>query len=141
MPGLNAFGTELQRGDGAGTEVFTAIANVTSIKGPELSRETIDVTAHNSDDAWMEFVGGLKDGGEVSCDINYDPALHDVLAGDFDDVDPRNYKLAFPVTPAVVWSFTAILTEFSSEAPYDDKLAASLTFKVSGKPTIGTPAG
>lgn len=141
MPGLNAFGTELQRGSGTGTETFTPIANVTSIKGPELSRETIDVTAHNSTDAWMEFVGGLKDGGEVSLDVNYDPALHDALVADFDDVDPRNYKLSFPVTPAVVWSFSAIMTEFSSEAPYDDKLAASLTFKVSGKPTIGTTAG
>lgn len=139
MPGLNAFGTELQRGDGAtSAEVFTAIANVTSIKGPELSRDTIDVTAHNSTDAWMEFVGSLKDGGEVSVDVNYDPSLHDVLIGDFDDDAPRNYKIAFPVTPAVTWAFKALLTGFSAEAPYDDKLAASLTLKVSGKPTIAT---
>ncbi|GGQ07784.1 putative secreted protein [Actinomadura coerulea] len=140
MSGLNAFGTQLKRGDGAGTEVFAAIANVTSISGPELSRETIDVTAHDSVDAWMEFVGGLKDGGEISLDVNYDPAEHDVLVGDFDDDDPRNYQLAFPVTPAVVWSVKALLTGFSSEAPYDDKLAASITLKVSGKPTIGTGA-
>ncbi|GAA2609615.1 phage tail tube protein [Actinomadura fulvescens] len=138
MPGLNAFGTELLRGDGAATEVFTAIANVTNIQGPEISRETIDVTAHNSADAWMEFVGGLKDAGEISVDVNYDPSEHDTLIADFEDDDPRNYKLKFPVSPAVVWSVKAILTEFSAEAPYDDKLAASLTFKVSGKPTIGT---
>lgn len=141
MPGLNAFGTELQRGDGATTEVFAPIANVTSIKGPEISRDTIDVTAHNSDDAWMEFVGGLKDAGEVSLDVNYDPALHDALVADFEDVEPRNYKLVFPVTPAVTWAFPAILTGFAGEAPYDDKLAASLTFKVSGKPTISSAGG
>lgn len=138
MPGLNAFGTEFQRGDGAATEVFEPIANVTNIAGPEMSRETVDVTAHNSVDAWMEFVGGLKDGGEVSLDVNYDPNLHDVLVGDFDDDAPRNYKLVFPVTPAVVWSIKAVMTGFSSEAPYDDKLAASITLKVSGKPSIGT---
>lgn len=138
MSGINAFGTQLQRGDGTeGTEVFTAIANVTSIKGPELKRETLDVTAHDTADAWAEFVGSIKDGGEVSLDVNYDPAKHDSLVQDFDDSAPRNYKLVFPVTPSVVWSFPALLTEFSSEAPYDDKLAASITFKVSGKPTIG----
>lgn len=137
MPGINAFGTELRRGDGADPEVFTAIANVTNIAGPEISRETLDVTAHNTTDAWMEFRGSLKDGGEVSIDVNYDPAEHDVLVADFEDDLPRNYKIAFPVTPAVVWSFAAILTGFSSEAPHDDKLSASLTFKVSGKPTIG----
>lgn len=137
MPGRNAFGTQLLRGDGEEVETFEPIANVTTISGPEISRETIDVTAHNTTDAWMEFVGGLKDAGEVSVDVNYDPALHDVLVQDFEDQNPRNYQIVFPVTPAVAWSFTAILTGFSSEAPYDDKLSASLTLKVSGKPSIG----
>jgi predicted secreted protein len=137
MPGLNAFGTQLQRGDGESPEVFTAIANVTSIKGPDIKRDTIDVTAHNSTDGWKEFVGGLKDAGEVSIDINYDPAQHDALVEDFEDTEPRNYKLVFPTSPAVEWNFPAVLTEFSAEAPYDDKLSASLTLQVSGKPTIG----
>lgn len=138
MAGINGFGTQLQRGDGESPEVFTAIANVTSIKGPEIKRDTIDVTAHDSTDAWMEFVGGLKDAGEVSLDVNYDPAKHDVLVADLDDDAPRNYKMVFPDSAGTTWSFAALLTEFSSEAPYDDKLAASLTLKVSGKPTIGT---
>jgi len=136
MPGLNAFGTQLQRGDGESPEVFASIANITTISGPEISRETIDVTAHNTANAYMEFRGGLKDGGEVSLELNYDPNEHDVLVDDFDDVEPRNYKIVFPVTPAVTWAFAAIMTEFSSEAPYDDKLSASITLKVSGKPTI-----
>jgi len=136
MPGVAAFGTQLLRGDGETEEEFVPIANVTSISGPELSRETIDVTAHNSEDAWMEFLGSIKDSGEVSVDINYDPAQHDVLVGDFDDDAPRNYQIVFPTTPTTTWSFAALLTGFSSEAPYDDKLSASLTLKVSGKPTI-----
>lgn len=138
IPGIDGFGAELRRGDGTTpTEVFTAIANITNIEGPGIERETIDVTAHNTVDAYMEFVGGLKDGGEVSVDVNYDPAQHDALIADFDDEDPRNYQLVFPDAAATTWSFAAILTEFNPEAPYDDKLAASLTFKVSGKPTIG----
>lgn len=134
MAGIDAFGTQLLRGDGGTPEIFTAIANVTSISGPGLSRETIDVTAHDSPDGWMEFVGGLKDAGEVSADINYDPSKHDTLVADFDDDEPRNYQLVFP--DGTTWSFAAILTGFEPEAPYDDKLAASLTFKVTGKPTL-----
>lgn len=136
MPGIDGFGTELQRGDGGGVEVFTALANLTNIEGPGLERETIEVTAHNSVEAWKEFLGGLKDGGEVSLDVNYDPALHDTLIADFDDDEPRNYRLVFPDAAATTWTFKAILTEFNPEAPFDDKLAASITFKVSGKPTI-----
>jgi predicted secreted protein len=138
MAGLDAFGTQLQRGDGATpTETFTPLANVTDITPPGIERETYDVTAHDSEDAWREFIGGLKDGGEVEIDINYDPREHDSLIADFADAMPRNYKIVWPGTLGN-WAFKAILTNFEPEAPHDDKLAASLTFKVSGKPTITT---
>lgn len=138
MAGMDGFGVQLQRGDGAEPEVFTAIADVTSLNPPGMSRETIDVTSHDSPDAWMEFLGGLKDPGEVSADINYQPSEHDVLVGDFEDKAPRNYKIVFPdddVDPTT-WSFKALLTGFEPEVPYDDKASASLTFKVTGKPTL-----
>lgn len=136
MAGIDGFGTALQRGDGGSPEVFTTIANVTSIKPPAMERETIDVTAHDSADGWMEFVGGLKDGGEVSADVNYDPADHDAIVADFEDDAARNYRIVFPDADATTWSFSAILTGFETEAPYDDKLSASLTWKVTGKPTL-----
>jgi len=136
VAGIDGRGTTLQRGDGADPEVFTAIANVTSIEGPQMERETIDVTAHDTPNGWMEFVGGLKDAGEVELEINYDPAEHDALVADFDDEEPRNYRLVFPDSAATTWQFKAILTEFSVEAPYDDKLVANVTFKVTGKPVL-----
>lgn len=135
MAGLDAFGTQLQRGNGAGPEVFTAIANVTDITPPGIERETIDVTTHGSPDQWREHIGGLKDGGEVSIDINYDPRVHDSLIADLDDPNPRNYKVVWPGTLGD-WAFKAILKGFEPEAPHDDKLAASLTYKVSGKPVL-----
>ncbi|MEV7584388.1 phage tail tube protein [Streptomyces erythrochromogenes] len=136
MAGLDGFGTQFQRGDGAGPEVFTALADVTNVSGPGLSRETIDVTSHGSPDAWMEFIGALKDGGEVSLDVNYDPGNHDALIDDFDDDAPRNYRIVFPDPDTTTWAFKAVMTGFEPEAPYDDKLAATISFKVSGKPTI-----
>lgn len=137
MSGLNAFGTVISRGNGAGPEVFTAIANCTSIKPPGISRNTLDVTAHDSPGAWAEFVGGIKDGGEFSTDVNYDPEEHDALLDDLDEDDPVNYKITFP--SGAVWAFAAILTGFEPDAPFDGKLAASLKWKVSGLPTF-TPA-
>ncbi|ROO51465.1 putative secreted protein [Micromonospora sp. Llam0] len=144
MSGVDAFGTQFKRGDGATpTEAFAAIANVTSISGPARSRETIDVTAHDSPGGWMQFVGSLKDGGEVSLEINYDPTetTHD-LDDDFDDVDPRNYQIVILPDTADehTWDFAAILTELGDEFPYDDKMGRSLTVKISGKPTL-TPTG
>lgn len=138
MPGLDARGTSLSRSDMAPTTpVFAPIANITSLTPPGISRETLDVTAHDSPDGYMEFLGGLKDPGEVSFDVRYDPSVHDVLVGDFEAAEPIDYEVAFP--DGTVWAFPAILTGFESDAPYDDVLSASLTLKVSGKPVI-TPA-
>lgn len=136
MSGIDAFGIALQRGDGTPTtEAFTAIGSVSEVKGPEIKRDTYDVTAHDSVDGWREFIGGLKDAGEVTITLNYDPSVHDVLIADFDDTAPRNYKLVFPQGLGE-WAIKLILSEFSQEAPVDDKLSAELKFKVSGKPTI-----
>lgn len=140
MSGRDGFGTLFQRGNGATpTEVFTTIANVTGIKGPDRKRETIDVTAHDSPEQYMEFIGGLKDGGEVQLDINYDPgnATHD-LDDDFDDVAPRSYRVV--ILPGTddehTWSIKGIMTELGDEFPYDDKMTRSMTIKITGKPTL-----
>lgn len=136
MAGIDAFGIQFQRSDmDPDTPTFTAIANVTNVSGPEMERETYDVTAHDSTDGWREFIGGLKDGGEVSLELNYDPRVHDDLVADFEDVEPRDYKIVFPQNLGT-WELKAVMTGFSQEAPVDDKLSAELTFKVSGKPTI-----
>lgn len=138
MSGINAYGTVIARGNGAGPEVFAPIANCAAIKPPGTSRNTIDVTAHDSPDGWMEFIGGLKDGGEFSTDVNYNPDVHDTLLADYADDQPINYKLTFPT--GAVWAFAALLTGFEPDAPVDGKLAASIKWKVSGKPTF-TPSG
>lgn len=136
MSGLDGFGAKLMRGDGASPETFTEIADPTDISGPGLSRDTIEVTSHGSPNQYKEYVGGLKDGGEVSVDINYQPALHDLLVDDLDDDAPRNYELHFPDPDLTVWAFAAVMTGFEPDAPHDDKLAATVTFQVSGKPVI-----
>lgn len=138
MAGLNAFGVVFELAEGSS---FTPIANVTNIDGPETERETIDVTAHDSPDAWREFVGGLKDGGEVSLELNYDPREHDTLLAQFDSDDLVPCRLRWP-NDIGHWTFPAIMTAFKPGAPVDDKLAAETTWKVSGKPTAvaGAPA-
>jgi predicted secreted protein len=136
MSGIDAFGSTLARGDGATpTEVFTALARVTNISGPGRSRETYDVTAHDSPDGWREFIGGLKDAGEVSFDLNFNPAVHVPIAdAEYAKATPTNWKLTFP--EGSVWAFAAILTSDESSAPHDGKLEGSVTLKISGKPTF-----
>lgn len=135
MAGIAAFGTKLRRN---GVE----IADVTNIGLPGLTREIVDTTHHNSPDRWREFIKIVKDGGEVTLDLNYNPtvATHSVATGllaDFvDDTSNATYDIVFPNAAGTVWSFPGIVTSFSGGAPIDDKLTASVTIKVAGKPTL-----
>ena len=139
---LSAYATLLKIGDAADPEVFTTIAEVVNIGGPSLSLDPIDVTNHSSPSAWKEFVAGLKDGGEVSFEVNFIPteATHKNAAGgllnDLDGRTLRNFELIFPDSGATKWTFAAFITGFEVAAPVDGKLSASITLKLSGVPVI-----
>lgn len=134
MSGEDGFGTLFARGNGAVPEVFTNLAGVTSIEGPGLARTVLDVSAHDSPNAYMEFRGGMKNPGEVSLAVNYRPSNHDALVDDFEAADPINYRITFP--NGATWTFPAVMKEFKPTSPYEDKLTASISFQVSGKPVI-----
>lgn len=138
MAKYSAFGTTLKRGGVGGT----AIAQVENISGPELSLDTEDVTTHDSTGGWEEHVGTILRSGEVTLDILYDPnhATHKNAAGglisDLVSRVSQTYALTFPSSPAVSWSFSALVTAFSPESPVDGALRASVTMKVTGQPTL-----
>jgi predicted secreted protein len=134
-------GTQIQLGDGGSPESFLTIAEVKSISGPSLSRDTIDVTTHSSTGGVREFINGLADGGEVSFDVNFVPgaATHNNTTGMLSlwaSGRRANFKIIFPTSPAVTWSFNGVLTAFEMSAPTDEVLGASVTIKVAGSPTL-----
>lgn len=136
-----AQGTLLKAGNGAATEVFTTISEVTNIGGPGLALDPIEVTNMDSTAGWREFIGGLLDGGEVSISINYKPdnATHNAANGLINDMEnrtKRNFQLIFSDSGNTTFSFTALVTGFESTAPVDGHLTADVTFKITGQPTL-----
>jgi predicted secreted protein len=142
MTSYGAYGTLLKIGDGGSpSESFTSIAQVTSIGGPSLGLDPIEVTHHASTGGWEEFVGGILRSGEVTLDINYDPVegTHDASTGLIAEMvakTVRNFQLVFPDAGSTTWTFGALVTAFEPSAPVADKLAASVTLKLSGQPTL-----
>lgn len=139
--GMNAYGTLLERGEPGVDEVtYTPVANVTNVSGPAIERETIETTTHKRITApgagWRTFIGGLRDAGEVSLDINYTAAGHNAMFADYEDAEPRPYRLVLPDPDQTAWELELILTGFECEFPFDDKATGTITFKVSGKPNI-----
>lgn len=216
---IAAFGTILSRGDGGGSEVFTAMAEVTALEWsgykldtPETTHDpitsTFTVTAASTTfilpsgvlvqvggvmrvasattlpsglaaatdyyvktfsapnatlsatpggtaitfadagtgvhtmtygTAWRDVIPSLKDGGEMSMELNFVPgnATQSGTAGvllDLKNKTRRNWSLAYPDATALL--FSAYITSFKPSAPVDGKLAGSVTLKLTGAPTL-----
>jgi len=131
----SAFGTQLLRG-------AVEIANVKDISGPELTQDIEDVTSHDSTGAWREKIGTLLDGGEITLELVFDPntATHKYASGgllyDFVSRAKNAYSLVLPSTPAVTWTFNALVTKFSPKHPVDGALTASATLTITGPVTL-----
>lgn len=141
MTSYAAFGTLLKIGNAGSPETFTTIAQVLDISGPGIALDTEDVTNHSSTSGWEEVVATIKRSGEISFEINFDPAgaTHDVDTGLLDDLDDktkRNFQLVFPDTGSTTWSFSAFVTGFEPAMPVTGKLTASVTLKLTGAPTL-----
>jgi predicted secreted protein len=134
MAGVDAFGTTWAISTDGGS-TFTAVADVTNIDVLNIKVDTIDVSSHDSADQWREFIGGMKDAGELSMDVNYDPAAHGTIFSNAGG-DPIPHKITLTDAGAAVVTFDAVISGLKAQAPYDDKLSATVTLKVSGAPVI-----
>ena len=137
----SSFGTYLKLGDGGTSEVFATIAEVKDNKGPKLSLETEDVTSNDSTDGWVEHIGTLLDGGDVSFELNWLPAnaTQSFSAGLLKDMvgrTKRNFQLVVPAATSLTWTFAALVTEFQPELKVKGAQVASIKLQISGKPTL-----
>jgi len=122
------------------SSVYITVAGVLDIKGPNISLTQIDVTSRDSAN-WMEFIGGLKDGGEVTFSLIFDPATQTQSASASGGLltllgagYTNNFQLYFPSSNT--FTLAGLVTKFAPTAPLNDKLTADVTIKVSGAVTF-----
>jgi predicted secreted protein len=135
MP-IVAMGTTLKKGD-------VALANLTSIDGVGVSSDTIETTNLSTEGGYRTFVTSLKDAGEVSISGHFDFASHTTLLADFEDGSIDVYTIEFPDTGATSgtqWTFSAVVSAFSTSVELEDLVSFEATLKVSGKPSLIGPA-
>ncbi len=137
MTVLHAFGTKFQR-ETVTPGTYADIAQVVNISGPSLSRDTVDATNHASTSRWKEFIGGLRDAGEVTVELQFDPDStgHADLRSDLAVDAVHNYRIIFTDPTPTQWTFAALVTRFEPRAPHDEKLTATVSLKLSGVPTF-----
>lgn len=132
MAGIDAFGTAWAMHDGVST--FVDVGEVTNIDVLDIDVDDIDVSSHDSPGQWREYVAGMKDGGELSMEVNYDPALHGTILSAL--ATERQHRITLPDAGAAQVEFDGYVKGFSAGAPHDDKLSGTITLKVTGPVTV-----
>ncbi len=128
----NAFagvGTVFKRG-------AVAVAEVSSISGPNISRGHIDVTNLDSTGGYREFIAGFRDAGEITLTMNFTFATWQDFKDDIDQEDPVAYSIALSNTEDTIISFDGLVTALGMAIPFDDKVTSDVTIKIDSILTI-----
>lgn len=132
-------GAEFQLGDGASPEVFTKVAEVISISGPELSAEQIEVTSLDSSGGYKEYIPGLLDGGTVSIEFNHvnGSTNQETLRTRVSTANQtaNSYRVVLADSPQTVVTFQAIVESYSMNVEAGSAVTVSVGVKISGAPT------
>lgn len=129
-----AFGTTFKITGG------TAVGNINSIKGPGISLDTADVTTHDSTGAWEEVVATILRSGELTLEMEYDPAnaqIKNASGGLLYLLTTRasaSFTITYPSTAAIV--ATGFVTGFEPDAPSNGSLKCSVKVKFTGAVTL-----
>lgn len=125
-------GTVFSRGDAASPEVFSAVGDITSIGGPSITKDEIEVTALDS--SAKEFIGALDDPGELSLEVNmnFQDAQQVLLRGDAEGNTLVNYRIIWNDVSSTQVDFTGEVMEFTVNTEAQDAVKASIRIKISG---------
>jgi predicted secreted protein len=129
-------GTAFKRGNGASPEVFTAIAEVNSITGPGMTRDFIDVTSLDSTGGYREFIGGFRDGGQLTLNMNFTYAGYNAMLTDYESDDAVNYQIVLSDSTETTIDFAAFVTDLPLDIKPDDRVTVSVTLKITGQVTL-----
>lgn len=149
-----AIGSLLWVGDGSSPETFFKVAKVQDIAGPKVKTDTIDVTTHDTDDGYKEFIASLKDGQEVTFPCVFDPneasqnesaTIPGTQAGGLkyllEQRVKRNMRLVMPTSPSTRFAFVGLVVGFEADMKVSGALMAAVTIKVSKKPLLEQGVG
>ena len=129
-------GTVFNRENDGSSGEFSAIAEVNSIAGPGMTRDFIDVTSLDSTGGYREFIGGFRDGGQVTLNMNFTRDGYEQMRLDFVDDDSVNYQIVLPDTANTTLDFAAFVTDLPLSISPDDKVTVDVTLKVTGEVTL-----
>ena len=133
--------TLLKLGNGASPEVFTTIAEVTSIGPISQQKDLVEVTHLES--TAKEFIGGLSDGQEIEVVCNYRPAnaqQNALMIAAGTSSAAKNFQYTLPSGGGSLTFTFAALVLGSSVGPTTPNTATQVTYRLKITGSISGPS-
>jgi predicted secreted protein len=124
---------EVRLGDGAPSELFTAIAEVQSVEFTGSKVDLADVTHTKSPNRRREYIGTLIDSGELAFTANYIPGdtSQGTLQSVMDAAAPRNWEVVLPSSLGTL-AFAGVITSIDKNLSFDKEAKLSVKVKITG---------
>lgn len=120
-------------------DVWVKIANLKNITPPNVTRDEIETTDHDSN-GWKEFIGGLKDGGTMPFSINVNNEANVSKMYELAESGVNvNWRITVPTKPKqFIVTLVGFVKSFNLEAlDSPNAVTASGEIRCSGQPSFG----
>lgn len=118
-----------------------AIGGLTDVSIPEVEVTEIDITSHDSEGGYKEYVGGLKDGGTVTLTGKYNIAdTGQAYLADADNQGADAVAVVVTFSDTSTCGFNAIVKGYGATNPLDDAVDFSASLKITGAVTYTAAA-
>lgn len=109
----------------------TAVGNITSISGPSIKRDAIDISTMDSTQKYREFIPGMIDAGEVTAELNYDgtTTVSKFLADQL-TASAQAIVITFSDSDTATWTGSGFITSLGHTIPFEDKITQSVGIKL-----------
>lgn len=134
---ISGVGVEFHRWNGV---TWDPISEITSIKGPGMKRETIEVTSIDSVGGWKEFIAGFREAGTLSLSMNFSRGNLDMFMLDFESDNEQFYEIVIPDLLVTTIEFSGLVTELPLSISAKDAISNDVTIQITGKPTVNSGA-
>lgn len=123
------------------THLWENIAEINSITGPGMKRNTIDTTALDTAGGYKTFIAGFRDPGQVTLKMNFTRDTYETMKADFESDVAKNYEIVLPDDDNTSLEFEGLVTELPLTIPTDDKITVDVTIQISGQVTLESGSG
>lgn len=119
---------------------WITMGEVFDITPPSDTVDQVDVTHMQSPNRRREFISGLSDPGSASFEMNFVPGSPSDLK--IQEIRGTGEQVLCRITfpNAVTWTFTGQIESYEPAIPTEDKMTASVSFKVSGSTVAAAAA-